>query len=265
VETTRRGLAPWVSGRRVRRVEVREPRLRWPVPEGLGARLSGARILGVRRRGKYLILDTEAGAVLLHLGMSGSLRIVDAGTPPGPHDHLDFVLDSDRVLRLRDPRRFGAVLWGGDRPEGHRLLRALGPEPLDPGFDGSWLHGRARGRRVAVKPFLMDARVVVGVGNIYANEALWAAGIDPRRPAGRIARARYERLARAVRQVLGAAIEAGGTTLRDFVREDGRPGYFARTLNVYGREGRPCPRCATPIRRIVVGQRSTFWCARCQR
>jgi formamidopyrimidine-DNA glycosylase len=264
VETTRRGIAPWVAGRRILRVVVREPRLRWPVPEALPDRLAGARVLDVRRRGKYLILETEAGAVILHLGMSGSLRIADPTSPPGPHDHVDFELDSGTILRLRDPRRFGAVLWGGREPERHPLLRDLGPEPFDARFDGQWLYIRSRGRRVAVKPYLMDARVVTGVGNIYANEALWLAGIDPRRQAGRIGRKRYDRLAEAVRQVLNEAIEAGGTTLRDFVCEDGRPGYFSQALRVYGREGAPCPRCRTPIRRTVLGQRSTYWCPRCQ-
>lgn len=265
VETTRRGIRPWIEGRSIRRVVVREPRLRWPVPADLGARLRAARVLGVARRGKYLILQTAAGGVLLHLGMSGSLRVVEAGTPPAPHDHLDIVLDSGKALRLRDPRRFGAVLWAGENPLRHPLLRELGPEPFDPVFDGTWLYARARGRRIAVKPFLMDARTVAGVGNIYANEALWLAGIDPRRAAGRIARVRYDRLAAAVRRVLAQAIEAGGTTLRDFVREDGRPGYFARALRVYGAEDTPCPGCGTPIRQTQLGQRSTFWCPRCQR
>ncbi len=265
VETTRRGIRPWLVDRRIVEVVVREPRLRWPVPADLDEQLCGARIHEVRRRGKYLILDTAAGAVLLHLGMSGSLRVVEATQPPDTHDHVDFVLDSGKALRLRDPRRFGAVIWAGARPEAHPLLAGLGPEPFDPAFDGDWLYQHAQGRRVAVKPFIMDARVVAGIGNIYANEALWVAAIDPRRSAGRIAKERYQRLADAIRQVLREAIEAGGTTLRDFVREDGRPGYFGRVLRVYGRACAPCLRCGTPIRRGVLGQRSTFWCPRCQR
>ncbi len=265
VETTRRGIEPWLLGHHIVEVVVREPQLRWPVPCDLDQRLRGARILSVRRRAKYLILDATAGAVLLHLGMSGSLRVVDASVPAQRHDHVDLRLDTGKALRLRDPRRFGAVLWGGDEPESHPLLRDLGPEPFDPSFDGSWLYQRARRRRIPVKAFLMDARVVVGIGNIYANEALWLARIDPRRPIGRIAPARYDRLADAIRQVLAEAIDAGGTTLRDFVREDGRPGYFGRVLRVYGRANAPCPRCGNPIRQTRVGQRSTFWCPRCQR
>jgi len=264
VETTRRGIAAHVTGRRVQALEVREARLRWPVAPELAAALVGQRIRGVRRRAKYLLFDTGAGTLIVHLGMSGSLRVLATGTPPGPHDHLDLVLSGGRCLRLRDPRRFGSVLWSTD-PSRHRLLADLGPEPLEPGFDGAYLYRRAHGRRQAVKSFVMDARVVVGVGNIYASEALFAAGIHPARAAGRIGIERFGHLAGAITRVLRAAIRSGGTTLRDFVASDGRPGYFRIRLHAYGREGEPCTRCAAPIRRIVIGQRASYFCARCQR
>lgn len=264
VETTRRGIAPLLEGRRIAAVRVRQPQLRWRVPRDLDRRLRNAAVTGVRRRAKYLLVETEAGTLILHLGMSGSLRVIPAATPPGKHDHVDLVLDDGACLRLRDPRRFGAVLFTRDPPERHPLLRELGPEPLDPGFTGDLLYGRSRGRRVAVKSFLMDSRVVVGVGNIYANEALFLAGISPRRGAGRISRERYARLAAAVQQVLGQAIAAGGTTLRDFAAVDGAPGYFALELKVYDRAGEPCVQCGAPIRTRRLAQRSTYYCARCQ-
>jgi formamidopyrimidine-DNA glycosylase len=244
---------------------VRQPSLRWPVPKGLSALLAGRRVEGLARRGKYLLLDVGTGAVLIHLGMSGSLRLVPADTPPQKHDHLDFLFEGGQAVRFTDPRRFGAVLWTAAPPAEHPLLAHLGPEPLGPAFDGAYLWLRARGRRVAVKALLMDSRVVVGVGNIYANEALFRSRIDPRRPAGRISSLRFERLAEAVREVLTEAIAQGGTTLRDFVAEDGRPGYFQQQLQVYGRAGRPCVRCAAALREVRLGQRSTVYCPRCQR
>ncbi|HKJ77014.1 MAG TPA: bifunctional DNA-formamidopyrimidine glycosylase/DNA-(apurinic or apyrimidinic site) lyase [Gammaproteobacteria bacterium] len=265
VETTRRGIAPHLEGRRIVRVIVREPRLRWPVDPELPAILEGQTVHAVGRRAKYLLLATDAGTVLLHLGMSGSLRLVPAGTAPGRHDHLDLCLDDGRCLRLNDPRRFGSVHWTGDAPETHRLLAALGPEPLGTAFDGAHLYGLSRGRTAAVKAFLMDSRVVVGVGNIYASEALFRAGIHPRRPAGRVGRGRYLALADAVREVLGEAVAAGGTTLRDFVDSDGRPGYFAQSLRVYGKAGAPCPACGATLRQERIGQRATYYCPRCQR
>jgi len=265
VETTRRGIEPLLLGRTVDRVVVHDPRLRWPVPATLARALAGRRVEGVRRRAKYLLIETAGGALIMHLGMSGSLRVLGRDAPAGPHDRVDLVLSSGRALRLRDPRRFGAVLWTEDDPAGHPLLARLGPEPLDPGFDGAWLHARARGRRAAVKSFLMDGHIVVGVGNIYASEALHLAGVHPSRAAGRISRPRYERVAEAVRAVLEDAITEGGTTLRDFTRSDGTPGYFRTRLRVYGRAGEPCPACAAPVRRRVIGQRSTFYCPRCQR
>jgi formamidopyrimidine-DNA glycosylase len=225
-------------------------------------------VTDLARRGKYLLIGTECGTLILHLGMSGSLRVVPEGTPPGKHDHLDLALTNARALRLRDPRRFGLLAWSPDPPEraaaSHPLLRDLGPEPLGPGFGGDYLYGLSRGRRVSVKPFLMDAGVVVGVGNIYASESLFRAGIHPARPAGRVGLERYRRLAQDVRAVLGAAIAQGGTSLRDFVQEDGAPGYFAQELKVYGRAGEPCPGCGAPVRLRRIGQRSSFYCPRCQ-
>ncbi len=263
VETTRRGIAPHLIGRPVRRVEVRERRLRWPIPTAVDCLLPGQRLLDVDRRGKYLVLRFEPADLIIHLGMSGSLRLLREPLPAARHDHVDVEFEGV-TLRLRDPRRFGAVLLGTPRAEQHALLQGLGVEPLDGAFDGDYLHFRARGRRLAVKSLLMDARVVVGVGNIYANEALFAAGIRPTRAAGRIARNRYDRLAMAVKATLRRAIEVGGTTLRDFSGSDGRPGYFSQSLAVYGREGEPCRACGTRLRGARVGQRATVWCPRCQ-
>ncbi|MGD8378276.1 MAG: bifunctional DNA-formamidopyrimidine glycosylase/DNA-(apurinic or apyrimidinic site) lyase [Gammaproteobacteria bacterium] len=265
VETTRRGIAPHLEGRRITRVVVREPRLRWPVRDDLHRLLRRRTLCGVDRRAKYLLFRFAHGTLLLHLGMSGSLRVVDADTPAAPHDHLDLEFEHGRSLRFTDPRRFGSVLWTDDEPGRHPLLRELGPEPLEGGFDGDWLYRHARGRRVSVKPFLMDGRIVVGVGNIYASESLHLAGIHPRRPAGRIALPRYERLARVVGEVLSRAIREGGTTLRDFTGGDGRPGYFRQHLRVYDRAGEPCERCDTPIRMEVLGQRASYFCPACQR
>ena len=264
VETTRRGIAPYLIGRRVEALTVRQPRLRWPIPPVLRRDLPGQTIQAVERRAKYLLAHTAAGSALLHLGMSGSLRILDADAKPGPHDHFDWRLDSGRILRFTDPRRFGSLLW--QKPGAtHPLLRNLGPEPLGADFDGAHLWQRARGRKVAVKLFLMDQKVVVGVGNIYAAEALFAAGIHPLRAAGAVSRERFERLAREIKRILAYAITRGGTTLRDFLNPDGAPGYFEQELFVYGRDGEPCKVCGTKIRAIVQGQRSTFYCPRCQR
>jgi formamidopyrimidine-DNA glycosylase len=234
VETTRRGIAPLLEGKRIETAIVRQPKLRWPVPRGLARTLSGSKIQSVTRRGKYLLIDTGNGYLILHLGMSGSLRVIPADTPAGPHDHIDIVLDNGQCLRLRDPRRFGAVLWTTGDPMQHKLLASLGPEPLgnENDFSGEYLFTRSRGRSRQVRDFIMDSHIVVGVGNIYANEALFRAGIDPRRAAGRISRARYDRLAVAIREILAAAIQVGGTTLRDFSDVRGDPGYFQQTLMV---------------------------------
>ncbi|MGE4406217.1 bifunctional DNA-formamidopyrimidine glycosylase/DNA-(apurinic or apyrimidinic site) lyase [Pseudomonas sp.] len=264
VETTRRGIAPHLLGQRVSRVIVRDRRLRWPVPEDLDVRLSGQRIEAVERRAKYLLIRFQAGTLIAHLGMSGSLRLVDADLPPAKHEHVDLLLESGQALRYTDPRRFGALLWSDD-PLNHVLLASLGPEPLGEAFDGERLFRLSRGRSMAVKPFIMDNAVVVGVGNIYASEALFAAGIDPRRPAGSISRARYLKLAEAIKRILAMAIERGGTTLRDFVGGDGKPGYFQQELFVYGRGGEFCKRCGATLREIRLGQRASVYCGHCQR
>jgi len=263
VETTLRGIAPHLEGRELHAIEIREPRLRWPVPAEV-RRAVGQPVRGLRRRAKYILIDFDDGSLMLHLGMSGSMRVLDHDVPPGPHDHLDLVTDAG-VVRFNDPRRFGSLLWVEPPGSDHPLLRHLGPEPLQPGFDGDHLWRQSRGRRLAVKSLVMDGRVVVGVGNIYASEALYMAGIHPSRPAGRVSRLRYAGLADAIRDVLGRAIREGGTTLRDFSGAGGTPGYFAQNLLVYGREGEPCFQCGDAVRQKVIGQRSSFYCVRCQR
>ena len=265
VETTRRGIAPQLLGRQIVQVEVRQWRLRWPISRQVQTRLPGERIQDVARRAKYLLLKTDAGTLILHLGMSGRLQLVPCGCTPGRHDHLDLVTEDAICLRLSDPRRFGAALWCSGDVDRHWLLRDLGPEPLEPGFDGEYLYRHAHRRRVAVKNFIMNARVVAGIGNIYACEALYLAGVHPLRSAGRISRARYGRLAECIRRVLEEAILAGGTTLRDFAAADGSPGYFGQRLRVYGRSGELCNRCRVPLRRRRIGQRATWYCPACQR
>jgi formamidopyrimidine-DNA glycosylase len=264
VETTRRGIAPYLVGHRVESLKIRQPRLRWPIPMALRRSLPGQRIDAVDRRAKYLLVHTRAGSAVLHLGMSGSLRVLPPDTPFGAHDHVDWQLDSGRILRFTDPRRFGCQLW--QKPGAiHPLLAGLGLEPLDATFDGIYLWKKSRGRATAVKLFLMDQKVVVGVGNIYVAEALFAAGIRPGRAAGSISLARYERLAREIKRILAYAIMRGGTTLRDFLKPDGEPGYFEQELSVYGRGAEPCRVCGVPVRVQRLGQRSTFYCPRCQR
>lgn len=265
VETTRRGIEPHLRDQRVTAVSVRERRLRWPIPATLEADLTGRTVRTITRRGKYLLLNTTGGTLLLHLGMSGSLRLLAPDSPWKKHDHVALNLGNGLSLRYHDPRRFGTLLWLTEPPETHPLLAHLGPEPLGNGFSGPYLYTQSRGRRVAVKPFVMDGRVVVGVGNIYANEALFLAGIAPQRAAGRIGPARYEKLARAIREVLSAAIMQGGTTLRDFVNGVGEPGYFRRQLAVYERAGEPCRRCGESIIGGRLGQRASYYCPHCQR
>lgn len=265
VETVRRSVAPQVIGQTVIQVIVRQSRLRWPVPEELSMRLPGQTIQRVDRRAKYLLLRTDAGTVIFHLGMTGRLRILAADTPVVKHDHIDVLLASGQCLRFNDSRRFGAVLWTDIPPEQHPLLQTLGPEPFDTAFSGAWLHQRAQRRVLAVKPFIMDHHIVVGVGNIYASESLFVAGISPLRPAGQISLAEYERLATAIREILVEAIRQGGTTLRDFADSDGQPGYFRQQLRVYDRYRRPCCTCGEWIDRCRLGQRSTYYCPRCQR
>ena len=264
VETSRRGIAPWVENQVVSEVIVRERRLRWPVPAEIDQQLPGQEIRSVRRRAKYLLFATANGTAMLHLGMSGSVRIINSDEPAAKHDHVDIRFTSGKALRFRDPRRFGSLLWTSN-PDEHKLLRNLGPEPLSDEFDGDYLWQQARGRRVSIKPFIMNAGIVVGVGNIYASESLFLARINPKRAAGRISSKRMSRLSDAIKSVLELAIEAGGTTLQDFHGGDGEPGYFSQQLNAYGRDGLPCPKCKTPIKAIVLGQRSTFYCTKCQR
>ncbi|MGB0514443.1 MAG: bifunctional DNA-formamidopyrimidine glycosylase/DNA-(apurinic or apyrimidinic site) lyase [Wenzhouxiangellaceae bacterium] len=265
VETTRRGLIPLVEGRVLGAIRVRQRQLRWPVAAELD-RLSGRKLMALERRAKWLLWRFSHGTLLWHLGMSGSFRGWDLAPAPGPHDHIDLRIRGGRTLRYTDPRRFGAVLWQpGDDPEIHPRLAALGPEPLSDDFDGDWLWRHARGRRAPVKQFIMDGRIVVGVGNIYAAEALFAAGIHPRRAAGRVSRERYRRLAEAIRITLSRAIEVGGTSLRDFTVGDGTPGYFGQELRVYGRAGAPCPACGRELKGAMLGQRATVWCPACQR
>lgn len=265
VETTRRGIAPHLIGHTITHCRVHDARLRWPVPPQLGKTLSGQKILGIERRAKYLLVQTQSGHVIIHLGMSGSLRLLPQDAARKKHDHLEICLDDGLALRLHDPRRFGAVLWTEDDPLQHALLAHLGPEPLSSDFTPEYLLHKARGRKRALRDFLLDSRIVAGVGNIYANEALFLAGLRPGRAAGRLSAAQAEALVSATQRVLRQAIEAGGTTLRDFLRADGKPGYFQLTLNVYGRPKQPCLICGTHIKLKRLGQRSAFYCPQCQR
>jgi len=268
VEITRRGIEPCLAGNIVTGVRVSERRLRWPIPRNLAARVTGRRIARVARRGKYLLIDCggngRPGWLILHLGMSGSLRIMGCKTKPQQHDHFDLLLGK-QLMRLRVPRRFGAVLWEEGEIARHPLLAGLGAEPLEDAFTGSVLHAATRARRVAVKLVLMNSRIVVGVGNIYANESLFHARINPRTPAGRLSLARYEALVAAVKTTLNEALAAGGSSLRDFVHSDGTSGYFQQQYFVYGRAGLPCRDCGTAIRALRQGQRSTFYCPVCQK
>lgn len=265
VETTRRGIEPHILGNCIHKIIVRTPRLRWPIPKRqLDQQLRNQKILAVERRGKYLLLKARPGTLILHLGMSGSLRITSPEILPDKHDHLDIVFEDGVVLRLHDPRRFGAVLWITKDPLKHKLLKDLGPEPFDKQFSGEYLFDRARKRKLAIKQFIMNSHTVVGVGNIYASEALFLAGIRPGIAAGRISLARYTILAGKIKKVLNEAIRKGGTTLRDFLSSDGKPGYFSQHLNVYGRSGQPCYHCGNLIKQIKQGQRSTYYCPDCQ-
>jgi formamidopyrimidine-DNA glycosylase len=274
VEVIRRGIAPHLEGRHIADVAIRNPNLRWPVSPDMAQTLRGLKIDSVSRRAKYLLLNCGEGSVILHLGMSGSVRLLtlpaatSSGSPalaPQKHDHIDLILDNGTIFRLRDPRRFGAMLWSGDDALRHELLAPLGPEPLDTTFDGTVLYKKTRGRSAAIKQVLMNSRIVAGVGNIYASEALFHAGINPLSPADRIGLSRYKKLAEAIKRTLNLAIEAGGSSVRDFVGSDGKPGYFQQQYWVYGRTGQPCRRCGTPIIQIRQGQRSSFYCPRCQK
>lgn len=264
VETTRRGIAPHVENQRVTGIVLRQRQLRWPISAGLESGLTDQLIRRVDRRGKYLLLGADTGTLIIHLGMSGSLRIVDTTVAPGKHDHVDIEFNHRTLLRYTDPRRFGCLLWQTGPVMSHPLLSELGPEPLEADFTGEYLHARSRGRAAPVKSFIMDSHIVVGVGNIYANEALFMAGISPTRAAGRISKPRYLHLVDCIRQVLAQAITVGGTTLRDFTNSVGEPGYFKQSLQVYGRGEENCTRCSQPLKEIRLGQRSTVYCRHCQ-
>lgn len=265
VETTVRALRPFLETHRIRTLEIRDARLRWPVPGELATVLAGARVRSVERRAKYILIRTARGTLIVHLGMSGRFRVVHRPEPAGKHEHIDIVLAGGPVLRYADPRRFGCFLWVTGDPAAHPLLRELGPEPWDPACTADYLHALARRRHGPVKNFLMDGTVIVGVGNIYANEALFAAGIRPGRAASRVSKAEYARLLVEVRRVLEAAIRAGGTTLRDFASGEDKPGYFRIELQVYGRGGLPCPVCGRILRETRIGGRSTVHCPSCQK
>ena len=265
VETTRRGIAGALQGQRIEHVTIRDRRLRWPVDPQLEATLTGLTIDRVERRAKYLLAVTDAGSAIMHLGMSGSLRIVRADVAVQKHDHYDIRVESGNILRFNDPRRFGCLLWSQGDPATHPLLANLGPEPLTDEFSGRYLYSSSRGRKVPIKQHIMNSQVVAGVGNIYASEALFMSGIHPRRAAGRIALHRMESLTDSIKAVLEKSIQVGGTTLRDYYNGTGQPGYFRQELQVYERTGEPCRLCQTPIRQIVLGQRSTYYCHRCQR
>jgi formamidopyrimidine-DNA glycosylase len=265
VETTRRGIAQAVTGKVIENVIVREPRLRWRLPKEFSNQLQGQRIREVRRRAKYLLMDLDRGCLIVHLGMSGNFRVVATDTAAIKHDHIDIVLDSKQLLRFNDPRRFGSMHYTTGDPNEHLLLKKLAPEPLSDAFDATYLVKKARRRKVVVKQFIMNANLVVGVGNIYASESLFRAGIRPSRAAGRVKQVELAKLVKAIKAVLSDAIRAGGTTLRDYVNADGAPGYFKQKLFVYERAGEPCRKCKTPIKQLRHGQRSTYYCPMCQR
>jgi len=265
VETSCHGIRPHIVGRKVSKLLVRNGRLRWPIPADLASLLCGRQLQAVERRGKYILLRFTHGSALIHLGMSGSVCIVDQQAPIGKHDHFDLVFSADRILRYTDPRRFGCLLWAEGDVTAHPLLTHLGPEPLDASFTGDYLYQASRKRTQALKTFIMDSKIVVGVGNIYANESLHLAGIKPIGAAGKLSRVGAERLVTQIKQVLAKAIDQGGTTLKDFVGGDGKPGYFSQQLSVYGRGGEPCMSCGKALKEIRLGQRATVYCTKCQK
>lgn len=264
VETTKRGIEPHLLNRTIKSVVIRHRGLRWPIPANLEKELSGQRVNSITRRGKYILVNVKSGTLIIHLGMSGSMRKTKCSEPAEKHDHVDFVL-GQYCIRFRDPRRFGAILFTKEDPLQHKLLKSLGPEPLDKAFNAEYLFQRSRDRKVSVKQFIMDSKVVVGIGNIYASESLFYAGINPNRAAGKISKPRYTELVRSIKKVLHAAIKQGGTTLQDFTNSEGKPGYFKQKLAVYGREGEPCIQCGKPIKHLVQGQRASYYCSHCQR
>ncbi len=264
VETTRKGIAPFVVGEVVKDIIIRERQLRWPIPSTLKRSLKNKSIRKLKRRAKYLLFYTDNGCMILHLGMSGNLRVLDKLMPHEKHDHVDIIFESGHLLRYHDPRKFGSILWSKDDPLDHKLINHLGPEPLSDDFHAEYLYARSRKRIQAIKTFIMDSSIVVGVGNIYASEALFRAGIKPNQKAGKVSKARYGLLVKEIKDVLTEAIDKGGTTLRDFYNGDGKPGYFSQKLNVYGREGEPCNKCSRKIKMMRLGQRSTYYCTHCQ-
>ena len=265
VETSRRGIEPYILDQTVSDVVIRQKQLRWPITSTLKKQLNQQIIRQVDRRGKYILLRTDIGTVIMHLGMSGSLRIIDNQVAAGKHDHIDICFANNKILRFHDPRRFGSVLWTKADPLQHKLLIKLGPEPLSDEFTAEYFYEMSRKRKVAIKTFLMNSHIVVGVGNIYANESLFSAGINPKRLAEKISLARYQKLIPIIKKILQRSIEQGGTTLKDFTQQDGKPGYFQQTLLVYGKNNQPCPNCGKPIKQITQAQRSSFYCTHCQK
>lgn len=263
VEVSRLGITPHIQDQIITDVIVRQPKLRWPVPEEVNL-AKGLKLNAVRRRAKYLLLDTDNGSIILHLGMSGKLRVVDKNTPLIKHDHIDIQFNNHKVLRYNDTRRFGAMLWQDKTQDIHPVMAKLGPEPLTDEFCLDYVFEKSRGKNTAIKQFVMDNAVVVGVGNIYANESLFKARIHPKKPAGKVSKASYKKLVPIIKSTLEKAIEQGGTTLKDFAQADGSPGYFAQELLAYGRGGKPCVECETPLEEMKIGQRTTVFCPNCQ-
>lgn len=264
VETTKNGITPVALNQTIRQIIIRAPKLRWPIPKNIAKILPGQIVRSIERRAKYILINFDTGTLIMHLGMSGRLRILTEDTPPQKHDHVDICFTSGTILRYTDPRRFGAILWTSDPALEHKLLSELGPEPLTTAFTGKHLSQLAKNKRIPVKAFIMDSKVVVGVGNIYASEALFAAKIDPRKPAQQVTEQQYVELAKHIKRILKLAITQGGTTLKDFYTAEGKPGYFTQKLQVYGRDKLPCVTCNAPIASLSIGQRNTFFCTTCQ-
>lgn len=264
VETTRRGIQPYVEGQTIEKMVIRHRGLRWPIPAQLESIIKGQQVKQIDRRAKYLLFRCDSGTLIIHLGMSGRLRVLDNDANIGKHDHVDIYITNGHVVRFTDPRRFGAVLWTQADTDNHKLISHLGPEPLSDLFDADYLHKKAHGRSSNIKSFIMNGEIVVGVGNIYANEALFMAGVHPAKAVGKVSKVKMAKLVEAIKQVLEKALLAGGTTLRDFRKSDGQPGYFAQELNVYGREEQPCLICQTPISCMRQAQRATYFCKQCQ-
>ncbi|MFV2059177.1 MAG: bifunctional DNA-formamidopyrimidine glycosylase/DNA-(apurinic or apyrimidinic site) lyase [Gammaproteobacteria bacterium] len=265
VETTVTGIRPYICGQKITSVVVREHRLRWPIPPDLSDNLIGQTVLSVSRRAKYILIQFKNSTLLIHLGMSGNLRFINKNQPAVKHDHVDIIFNHKDCLRYHDPRRFGAILWTNEAIEKHTLLSHLGPEPLSDNFTTDYLFLRSRNRKISIKQFIMDSKIVVGVGNIYASESLFLAGIHPTRAAGKISKARHQKLCLAIKKVLSSAIKQGGTTLKDFNNADGKPGYFKQKLNVYDRAGKTCKKCSRSIKHITQNNRSSYYCSHCQR